>query len=251
MSSICLFEQNMVLSNLETMLKDTKNLEMMSDKISKLKKSYDINIAKIEKQLKQANIDVDSMTAIIKKHAHNVEISNNPAAVAKSLVHNFQSATKEVITSLPRDITRSLMLLLIVMVFNTFLLLVVLYIGTNLGVTPQVCMYAFVIFIAPVVEEYSKYISIKNNHTGAYFVIFNISEFTSYVSKMLAIGYDLVPAMLMRATVVLMHAITTYIQYHMRKNAKEKDKEEASKLGLIVGIMIHFFWNLGAVAISL
>lgn len=251
MSSICLFEQDNMISNLETMLKDSKNLEMMSVKISKLKKSYDINMAKIEKQLRDANIDVDSINVIIKKYVHKVKISNNPVEVAKSLVENFQAATTEVMTSLPRDIAWSILTLMVVMCLNTFLLLVILVIGTNLGIPPQICMYALVIFVAPIVEEYSKYISIKNNYTGAYFIIFNMSEFSSYVLKMLAIGYNLAPAILIRLTVVMMHAITTYIQYHMRKNAKEKDKEEASKLGLIIGIIIHFFWNLGAVVMTL
>ena len=65
---------------------------------------------------------------------------------------------------------------------------------------------------------------------------------------MLNMGVHLIPAIMIRSLVVMMHAITTYIQYHARKNSVNKD--ETSKIALLFAITIHFFWNLGAVSLS-
>ena len=243
--SICLYQHELYESFFEDLAAKTNPKNILS-KLDLLKKSYDINIKKIEKQLIENNINISNIKDIINKHSKDIDL--NPKNIVKSVISNFNIGWNEIKVSLPRDLSLSLTTLSFIFFVSMFLSIIVVAIGISLGLTPKICGYIIIIFVSPLVEEYGKYISIKNNYTGTYFVVFNIFEFFGYIFNMLNIGIHLIPAIMIRSLAVMMHAITTYIQYHARKNSVNKD--ETSKMALLFAIIIHFFWNLGAVVIS-
>lgn len=243
--SICLYQHELYESFFEDLAAKTNPKNILS-KLDLLKKSYDINIKKIEKQLIENNINISNIKDIINKHSKDIDL--NPKNIVKSVISNFNIGWNEIKVSLPRDLSLSLITLSFIIFVSMFLSIIVVAIGISLGLTPEICGYIIIIFISPLVEEYGKYISIKHNYTGTYFVVFNIFEFFGYIFNMLNIGIHLIPVIMIRSLAVMMHAITTYIQYHARKNSVNKD--ETSKMALLFAIIIHFFWNLGAVVIS-
>ena len=234
-------------------LYELKNLDEIDKNITLKQSKYKDKLRDIEDKLKEEGVDVSKVKNIAQKHAINTRHdlkTKNPKTISKAVTKNFKKAIKEVQLSLPEAIGRSIMVLIFVLAINTYASIIIsILCYVIFGQVTIIPTLLVSIFVAPIVEEYSKYFSIKNNFTGSYFVIFNIVEFTSYILRMLHSGMGLIPAMIMRSLPLMMHGITTYIQYHMRKNAKDnkEDPEEASKLGLIIGIIIHFFWNLGAI----
>lgn len=240
--SICLYQQELYESFFEDLAAKINPKNTLS-KIDLLKKSYDINISKLENKLKENNVDINNIKDIIKKHTNNIDL--NP----KSVLVNFKTGWEEIKVSLPRDLSLSLITLSFVITVGMFLHIIILAIGLSLGLTPVVCSYIVVIFVSPLIEEYGKYISIKHDYTGTYFLVFNVFEFFGYVFMMLNMGIHLIPAVMIRSLAVMMHAITTYIQYHARKNSVNKD--DTSKMALIFAIIVHFFYNLGAVSLQI
>lgn len=260
--SICSYyeQQDLLYENIVTDLvekfKSTTHLENLDTKVKKLKKNYKKNLKDIENKLIKANINVEKIKSIVKKHAENVKSdlgTKDPKIIAKSLVDNIHNSFAEVQReiSIPEQIFLSIITLVAVFVVCIGFQIFVVIMCIGLGLTPAISELILIIFIAPLVEEYSKYLSVKYNYTGAYFIVFNSVEFFGYVFRMLSAGMNPIMTIISRLLAVGMHAITTYIQYSMRKNAKEnkEDPEEASKLGLMIGIAIHFFWNLSAVAL--
>ena len=103
------------------------------------------------------------------------------------------------------------------------------------------------IFCAPFTEEVAKYIAVKKDTGGKYFLIFGFLEFFIYIARLLSMDLPLSMAMIVRTPALLMHGITTYIMYRHRQDAPNHEKD--SKAPLAAGMMIHFFFNLAVAPI--
>ena len=259
-NSICQYYESELLY--ESFFEDIKNkfsninfIENLNSKIDKKVITHKAKIKKIEGKLKEKGIDPDFIKTVTTKHVKQaikqIHKNNDVKNIAKISLNHFSNAVDEVKGEIKKSVGEatlfSIGLLFVVVMINSFLLALLTILCVSFGLAPIFGFYLTAIFVAPLTEEYGKYISIKYDSVGSYFIFFNTLEFFSYIFQLVGSGMSLTLAILLRSLPVLMHALTTTIQYRMRKNAKKEDKEEASKLGLIAGIMIHFFWNLSAV----
>lgn len=237
------------LSDLAAKLKSQDFLKSISNKLSNIDISK--KLKQIEHQLEQNNIDTNQIKKIINKNIKKINIKNIKETSLK-LKDNLLEILNEVKQTIPGKISLSIITLVFVLIIGYYLSPVVLHLGAQLGLSEKICSILPMIFISPLLEEYAKFISIKHSFTGEYFIAFNVFEFTAYIFIFLNLGIGLVPAIISRSLALMMHAITTYIQYKFRNESKNKDDEEhQSRIGLLAGIVIHFFWNLGSVALVL
>jgi len=95
------------------------------------------------------------------------------------------------------------------------------------------------VVVAPFVEEFGKFTSIKKNKSGIYYVVFNIIEFSKLVTK----G----ASPLSRIPALVIHLITTIVQKKgIDKASEEKDsakRSEKEKKAYLKGVMIHGIFN--------
>lgn len=208
-------------------------------------KGFKSKLNNIEKELKQSKIQVHEVKSIITKHAKNTikDVKNANANVNVEsnniLVNNFKAMIAEFsekgFMDQALNLGNSILLLLVVLIINTFFMTIAFQLfGFSLG------MIILAVLIAPITEEVSKYISIKRNHSGAFFIIFNAFEITTYVSQMLMLGVSAPVAIAVRLVAAFMHFFTTSIQRHYI------DKKQ-DKIGVYLAIFIHGLWNLMAV----
>jgi Flp pilus assembly protein TadB len=108
---------------------------------------------------------------------------------------------------------------------------------------------------APLVEEFCKRTAIKGKYIKEFTIVFNMVEFTQYVttfSKM----FKLSKLVIIRLFAVGMHISTTITQWILdnpklqEKLGISKDDEDgqkkASLIGYILGVIIHAAWNTSA-----
>jgi hypothetical protein len=119
-----------------------------------------------------------------------------------------------------------------------------------LGLLHVLNIFAIVI-LGPVIEEIAKHISIKQNNMWSFFIVFNAFEFTMYVNRMMSMGIPFVVAAFIRLLVVGMHLSTTLVQKNFIDAAGKLNNPSFEKIGLFVGIFMHFLWNSTAVAMSM
>lgn len=239
--SICTYyEQYEILDeSILDFFKDSKFISHIDLAAKKQLDKYKQAINNLEKQL-SPHINLDIIHKIISKNTKQlisqIKSNNNPKEITPLVFKSLVNTSKEVkeTISLPTAIFKSIVLVLTLLLINTFFVNFLILLTGD----PGIGLFLASVFIAPIVEEYSKYISIKGDYTKTFFVIFNIFEFTLYVSRFFGI-ISLGPLLLMRFLAVLLHLITTYVQYKFNK------EEENSKTGLAAGIMIHTFWNMG------
>lgn len=93
------------------------------------------------------------------------------------------------------------------------------------------------VIVAPIFEEGAKFISIKSDFTGMFFVVFNVYEFSMYVMMMISGGMSVGLSIFYRTLPLIMHFLTTAIQYICIKEAN------MPKTGYAIGVGMHFIWN--------
>ena len=106
------------------------------------------------------------------------------------------------------------------------------------------------VIASPIIEEISKQSAIRQGCTAEYTILFNIFEFSMYVS-MFAPTAGLVRIVKTRLLTVGMHLTSTIIQFlttnkEIQKKLrldKNEDKEKLSLIGYITGNLIHITWN--------
>jgi hypothetical protein len=204
-------------------------LDNIKDKVIE---KYKSNLANIKKQLVEAGVEINLIEKIVKPHA---------LAAAKELqkgnVENVGSHFQQILAELKEtpiinQLAKSLLILIIVLAIGQFVIATL----TALAVPAAMIFLFITIFVAPLTEEAGKYFSIKQKSTGVYFFVFNVYEFTMYVSKLLGLGMALPAIILMRLMAVLMHYATTSIQWGAAKEGK-------SGQGYLLAILLHGFWN--------
>ena len=122
---------------------------------------------------------------------------------------------------------------------------------------PAIGNFLVVTFVAPITEETAKSIAIKNKYATEFTVIFNIFEASGYIIGLKGAGVPFANALRTRILAVGMHISTTIVEWLstnpkvLEKLGIDKDDEEAKKktrfIGQVIGMIIHFAWNLAGV----
>lgn len=210
-------------------------IELVDKLKSTIIEKYKSNLNNIKSQLIQAGVEIETITKIVKPHAlaaaKDVKKGNT-----KTIGTHFQQILKEMQeTPIINQLAKSLLILLIVITINTFVVLFLVF----QGVHPLLIIPTVAIFVAPLTEEAGKYFSIKKKATGMYFLVFNFVEFTLYLAQLLGLGMSLSTIIISRLLAVMMHYITTMVQWKYIKKGKDKR-------GFITATIIHTLWNFFA-----
>ena len=144
-------------------------------------------------------------------------------------------------------IRQAWVLVFFTIVINTLFSIVLYSLFGNVGrrLTIWVC--------APLVEESAKQISIRGKFATEFAALFNMYEFSSYVSNMVIRGIDPVRAIKVRLFPVFLHLSTTIIQYISNNKEllnklninveNEEDSNAISFIGNVIALLIHGTWN--------
>lgn len=209
------------------------------------------------KLLKTRSIDVSSnILNIVKTQG----LNNKSKASISTELNNFYDFVADLLKDFvidqkipdkfdARNITKSLILLLIVASINDiFTILFILLFSQN----PLLGERISAIIVAPLTEEAGKIISIKGKFDKEYFFIFNAFEFATYVKLGVNAGADLKKMVLLRSIAVSAHFTFTLIHKFMQSdiikklfNPKdEKDFEDKCIFtGNIIGVALHTLFN--------
>jgi hypothetical protein len=205
--------------------------------INNLKKEIRISIDKKKNKIKQIlkNKTYRELTPLLK------EVASDTGTIFKK----YRTRVFDIEGKTPVDIIRGVILSLIMLVFifaiNTFVFELSLVYLPSVIMAPEaihnlVATFFTVCVCAPLIEELGKYISIKIDAIGEFFVIFNSFEFMNYVVSLVAIGVNPITAILLRIPPMLMHFFTTKIQM----SAVEEGEDGAGYVG---AVMVHSIWN--------
>jgi len=197
-----------------------------------------LKINEIKKRLRQYNINNQKLEKIINKHVKlniNIVRSNPKKFYFNTAISNCVNDIKQEL-SISEQVFGSLILFLAVLVINSFLLsfFVILFGGTEAAV--QTAMFITTVFVAPIVEESGKLISVEEKMTGTYFIVFNIGEWLLYIFNLLG-KYSLPQIIMGRILATIMHAICTQIHIESHQN-------KTSGVGWGIAVLIHMLWNL-------
>ena len=108
------------------------------------------------------------------------------------------------------------------------------------------------IYIAPVIEEAAKSVSIKGHFGKTYYVVFNSYEAFSYLRKNARNGVSFIKSIKARLATILMHLLTTLIhkvfslkivQDVVNIENKYQAKDIATYISYMISTFIHSIWN--------
>lgn len=207
----------------------------IADKIRKLKKKIEHRLVEIEKKLADNNIDVRKIKETARKTARQIK---NPLDFRKH-VNRFVSDLyeKKYSTNPELDETAKVILSIALFAVVLFINTTFYFIFLNSGIDNNIAMSIAGIFVAPIVEETAKVISIKMGATGTYFVLFNIGEFCVWMKNYMDMGISIGPVQIIsRLIPMIMHGVTTMIHYNA-------DKEGKTGSGFVLGTLLHMCWN--------
>lgn len=268
-----LYPTDILLENelFDKITKKFKNIRFLEDLTSKLKNDSNIykkKLQRLEKSLKDKSIDIDLIRSSAEKRANKIYTKYKPVLskaqtnniilteielfeiavmpIAKNFSNDIKTQIKEFFGIKdkldPAKFTKDTMvavvlfgLLIFISVFLSNILVLIL--GPWWGRILAICL------VLPLIEEYSKYISVELNNAGQFLIVFNIVEFFGYVLIFYIAGIPLLTIISLRIAVVIMHSITTYILF---KTNREKGN---MNVAFLCAFLIHAIWNTGAVLI--
>ena len=236
-------EENFLGDSIETLKKKVESF------FFKNSKKHPKKMKEIEKKLRNGGIDVSKIKDDAKKAANNTKIKDKKITNLPEVIKKFTSDLanrKYFVDSGKRStnielnpidkaavgIVKSLGLLAVVFFLNTYLISLAITLTGDFTLGHAIGA----IFVAPIVEETSKLISVKNDFTWEYFTTFNIAEFSLYVSGMIDAGLDPITAILVRIPPVCMHLFNTIIHSEAHKTGKSEE-------GFTWTVTIHAIWN--------
>lgn len=175
------------------------------------------------------------------------EKSNKILESYKIMMNTFSDIqVKEGFTS--ENVIKAIVLSAAVIVLNTSTLaLFMLLLGPIAGTVSAITIFC------PLIEEYAKNISIRENYKKEFFVIFNLMEFSLYMSRFYIAGVrgvaNFIKLSIIRLIPVGMHAATTMIQDNIMKNKELQEiyGDNIKWVALFAGWFIHFVYNSSAI----
>lgn len=244
-SKYYLIEESITPEKVVEYVKKKKNeVPRKLSEIERKLKDSGINVEKIKKDAKNAALK-DKKSAL-KNQGKNTTIKNTLEQFTKDLIGTkkyFVNSEKQTEIKIKNKDDHSVASVAGGILKSIGLLAAVLFVGTYLeglafAITGSETIAGIIgtVLIAPLTEELSKVISVKNNFTWEYFTIFNILEFTGYVFGMIAEGMNPLAAIITRMICVGGHLAYTLI--HVEAN-KRGDSEGGFKLAFT----LHALWN--------
>lgn len=250
---------------LESVFSQAKNAN-----VDKVQKAYEANIKTARRFLKDHGINVAYIEGQAKKAATVAkrQYSRNMPAdkVALQIVNTIGKQTlnkvlkgRKAVDAPPVDtpedttgtkIIKSIGLFCIVLFANTFLtMLAGAFLGIG-GFNINMIGPIVAIVIAPLVEEYSKKISIEGKYQWIYTGIFSGIEALMYIVRMVAAGGSFPGALIIRLVAVGMHFGTTAIQTHYQKKAIETGDKSKALTGYMIAVGVHSVYNFVGVLLN-
>jgi len=101
------------------------------------------------------------------------------------------------------------------------------------------------IFVAPIVEELYKYISVKLKVGLAGQIIFNIAEASLYIVGMVSIGFNILLAISLRIIPIIMHVLNA-LRFEKHNIYKKLGDKYADIRAFILNIVLHAYHNIMA-----
>jgi hypothetical protein len=190
-----------------------------------------------KKRIQDAGYDAEELEKKIKMKASTVaggvRGSKNPEAASKSITRTLVEIFKEIDV---KHIPKSLLLLVLIFIINSFAAAILTVMFGPIG-----GMVLTSVVVAPMTEEYAKNLSIKEGHSGTFFVVFNTAEVALYLGKGASLAVRMLPLM--------MHLTTTVVQRRIMKDPNGPDDKD--KKAFATGVLIHGIYNFLAVAGSI
>jgi hypothetical protein len=209
--------------------------EFIKNTTKDIVKQYKIKMNELTQKLIEAKIDLNKTNKIIKNHSNKLKEEIGSGNINSLRTHFIQILDEIKESSIFLQLTKSILLIYLVYILNTFLINSMI----EFGIEPTISFIIGAIFIFPLIEETSKFFSIKQKMTGIYYFVFNFFEYSLYLCKYLSLGAMPIALIISRITSMIMHAVTTGIQW--------SHKNTSPKLGLLLGIIVHSLWNFFAV----
>lgn len=253
------------LSDLKIKFKDIQNKLSNKEKA----KTYNEKMKEKREKIVKAGIDINKVDNIAKKTAKQLtslsSSTTTTTKVAKQAVNPFKQMIVELIevartahqlfSDMGSDLSidngyekesqatillKSLFILLITYLINSiFCTIFTMFFGITVG------SILTAVIVAPICEELGKLTSVKEKMSGTYYLVFNVFEFSSYLSRIVLGGGKLTQAVLIRVPALLLH----FVNHKIIEAGYKKDKEnglEDSELGnfaTFITICIHGAFN--------
>jgi len=198
--------------------------------------AYQNKINLMKQSLIKVKVDIDKIEKIVEKHAIAAA-----EAVKKKDTRAFGEVVKEMFseigeTGIFRELTVSVVLVLIVVIIHQFLLG---FLIGGLGWTPMAALALLAIFIAPLTEETGKFLSVKYGASGMHYIIFNLVEFIGYFIQGVMLGVPAVAMFIARLVTAFTHLLLTTLHIRGKKEGDEKAR-------FMAAAGIHSVWNFFA-----
>ena len=229
----------------------TEGLLLSPEYIKSLKLKVDFNKFKKFLDSKQKSILKTVSNAESKLIEHNIDISKlkklgtKYAKIASEQIKNNKFNFKETTNLLIKEFNSGDMFKQLILLGKSFIIFaVVVAINSYLHILCIILFgplghFVWAVVCAPIVEETAKVLSIEQNMTGHYLVLFNVLEFSKYVVQIIGSGISLPIAILIRIPAILMHTFTTYLHVEAHKTNDANIKKKT----LYLGILFHSLFN--------
>lgn len=223
--------------------KTIKSLDKVKSAFEFILKRCKFPVDKINKLSSNIKNIVETDAKSIKKDYNNNQVESTSKKIQKEIKMTLFGDEQHKLTTLQKILT-AFALTIIILILNTIVYSILLGIGIGTGKIKELTfnqkdeaennltalyMSSFLIcIVAPIFEEIGKFLSTQLDMEWINNIVFNIMEFSSYVSSGVS------PKT--RALPVLMHTLNTKIHSYYT------EKDEPYK-GFIIATIVHVMWN--------
>lgn len=204
-----------------------KAFSKKADKAGRYESQLKTKISKAKRDAATDGVDVNAVERAVKRKVRGVKKMDS--TVISTQIREILEEMKS--QSAFKTITFSLVVFVTILVLNTTMALVLSPIIGSAGASMVVG-----VFFAPVVEEIGRYISIKNQFTGAYLITFNIGEYLVYMLQASTLGVSLGAMAVLRLLPVAMHTMWTLIM-------RQRMKDGAGSKSIASTAPLHMMYN--------
>lgn len=243
--------------------KHKQSLNTMNDIKNTYRKVYNMDVDRFENDIKRVvNDNVKGLKeAVIKKDSQKqrsifkkiivgiLRICFNPAIYYTKSIQDIPGRKKD--PNKDEKITKSIISFGILFAISIIFVKVLAY----TLISPVAYFVITALVFAPIVEEYFKRMSIKNDFGDQYITVFSFAEFFLYMLPTLATNNpEFIGIMLIfRYLAMVMHFATYDLQkYFIQKFKNKKTGEDSKKdlAGYTFGTIMHSFYNFGMTIVA-